>query len=333
MKVYPDKLKDSLKQAIRPLYIVSGDEPLLLQESCDLIRETLRQQGYSERTRYHVDARFDWQQLLFSTNSMSLFANQKLIELRMPTGKPGDKGGKALQAYCQSLSEDTVLLMVLPKLDKAAQHTKWFKAVEAAGVLVQIWPMETANLPQWIHARFAKVGLTASNDAVAALAERIEGNLLAAVQEIERLRLIAKDDHITLTQVIDGVIDSSRFDIFALIDAAVGQNPARSIRIIRALKAENTELMYILALLSREVRSLISMSSGLSQGQGIDAVFKAARVWGKRKALVRRCLQRKKLAVLLRCLHTLAKIDNQVKGLAPGDAWLELERVTLRLSL
>ena len=332
MKVYADKLLAQISKSLAPIYVVSGDEPLLVQESCDLIRENLKKRGYAERDLFHVDASFDWEQVLFSANSMSLFAENKFLELRIPSGKPGDKGAKALASYMESIPDDTVMLIVLPKVDASTQRTKWFKALESKSVFVQIWPIEVGQLPRWINDRFSKVGLRASTDAVQALIERIEGNLLAAVQEIERLRLIAPNDEVDLELVVEGVSDNARYDVFGLLDAAVGQDPHRSIKIIRGLRAESGEIMFVVAMLAKELRTLAAMADSVSQGQKIDSVLQSHRVWAKRKPIVGRCLQRQKTETFQVCLQGVAKIDAQIKGVIKGDPWDELERIMLRLA-
>jgi len=332
VKLYPDKLASHLQKSVSSIYIVSGDEPLLVQESCDLIRDNLKQQGFSEREVFHVEAGFNWEQVLFSANSMSLFAEQKLLEIRMPNGKPGDKGAKVLQSFVENPPEGTTMLLVLPKLEAATQRAKWFKAIESAGLFVQVWPIDVARLPRWISDRFRKAGLTASREAVLALIDRVEGNLLAAVQEIEHLRLVASNNHIDLEQVVDGVANNARYDVFGLIDAAVGQDPQRSAKMVQGLRAESGDLMLITAMLARELRSLVGMARKIGQGQRIDAVLQSNRVWAKRKSIVGRCLKQQNVRALESCLRQLGRIDRQIKGLGQGDPWDELENLVLRLA-
>lgn len=332
MKVYPEKLSAQLSRHDAPVYIVSGDEPLLVQESCDLIRENLTTRGFTERELFHVEGSFNWEEVLFSANSMSLFAEQKLLELRIPGGKPGTQGAKALLTFIEKPTPDTVMLMVLPRLDVNSQRSKWFKALESAGMFIQVWPIEVAQLPGWINARFRKVGLNASRDAVLALMERIEGNLLAAVQEIERIRLIVPDNTVDVDLIVEGVSDSARYDVFGLIDASVGQDAARSVKIVRGLRTENNDILYISAMVARELRSLVAMAHAVSRGQNIDTVIKSNRIWQKRRTTVRLCLQQQKPDLLQQCLRQLGKIDRQVKGISPGNPWDGLESLMLRLA-
>lgn len=332
MKVYPEKLVAQLSKHTAPVYIVSGDEPLLVQESCDLIRENLKTRGFRERELFHVEGSFKWEEVLFSANSMSLFAEQKLLELRIPNGKPGTQGAKTLLAFIENPPQDTVMLMVLPRLDANSQRSKWFKALESAGMFIQVWPIEVAQLPAWINQRFGKVGLTASRDAVLALMERIEGNLLAAVQEIERIRLVVPENTVDVDMIVEGVTNSARYDVFGLIDAAVGQDAARSAKIVRGLRTENNDILYISAMVARELRSLVSMAHAVSGGQNIDTVIKSNRIWQKRKKAVRLCLQRQQPDQLQQCLRQLGKIDRQVKGIRLGNPWDELESLMLQLA-
>ena len=332
MKVPAEKLAAKLSSSILPIYIISGDEPLLVQESCDLVRDFLRQQGYSGRELFHVEAGFDWQQVLFHANSMSLFSDKKLLELRLPTGKPGDKGARVLQSYIDNPHDGNTMLLVLPKLDASSQRSKWFKTLEAAGLFVPIWPIDVARLPAWINERFRRVGLDASRDAVMALCERIEGNLLAAVQEIERLGLIAPGNRVDLDLIVSGVTDNARYDVFGLIDAAVGQDPLRSARMVQGLRAESSEILVITAMLARELRSLVSMAQSLNDGQNVTSVLQHNRVWAKRKSAVGKCLRSQNVGSLRTCLRRLGKIDRQIKGIGKGDPWDELESLLLNLA-
>ncbi len=332
MKVYADKLEGELARGIKPIYIVSGDEPLLVAETCDQIRAHLRREGFGERDLFHAEGNFDWEEVLFSANSMSLFAERKILEIRCPGGKPGDKGAAALKTYTDALPDDTVMLFVLPRLDQAAQRTKWFKALDAVGVFVQVWPVELKQMPGWVSERLRRAGLKADREAVELLVERIEGNLLAAIQEIERLRLVASDGRVTIQHVIDGVADSSRYDVYGLIDAAVGQNPRRTLKIVRGLQMEGTDSLFIVTMAARELRSLAAMAGQVSAGKSIDAAMQSARVWAKRKGIVSKCLQARSMAELLEAERRIAGVDQMVKGIGRGDPWRELTDILLELA-
>ncbi|MFT5013326.1 MAG: DNA polymerase-3 subunit delta, partial [Dinoroseobacter sp.] len=238
MKVYPDKLASNLSKSVSPVYLVSGDEPLLVQELLETVRSQLKKKGYLERELFHVDGSFDWEEVLFSANSMSLFAEQKILELRMPNGKPGDKGAKALLSYIEQPAEGTTMLLVLPRLDQASQRTKWFKALDAKGVFVQVWPVDKKDLPRWIGQRMQANGLKADRGAIQVLIDRLEGNLLAAAQEIERLKLLSPDGNVDAQLVMSSVADNTRFDVFGLIDMAVAQDRRQTLRMLQGLRGE-----------------------------------------------------------------------------------------------
>jgi DNA polymerase-3 subunit delta len=332
MKVYPNKLQETFKKKLSRVYIVSGDEPLLVQESCDLVRRELAAQGFAERDLFHVETGFDWSSVLYSGNSMSLFAERKLIEVRLASGKPGDQGGKALTELVDQLSEDSVLLLVLPRLDASSQRTKWFKTLESQAVFVQIWPIDQKELPRWLEGRFRQAGLRVERDAIRLMAPRIEGNLLAAVQEIERLKLTITDREIVVADVEAGVADSARYDVFKLIDSALLGNAPRCVRMINGLRAEGAEPLFLVNMLSREIRNLETMKAAIAAGENQRDVFKKARVWDKRVPIVSKCLERHQVRELRSMQTALGCIDRTVKGIEIGDPWRLLDGVVLQLA-
>lgn len=333
MKVLPDKLAEDLGRRIAPIYVVSGDEPLLVQESCDLIRASLRKAGYTERDLFHVEGdNFDWGQVLFSAASMSLFAERKILELRMPSGKPGNDGAAALAGYAEHSPSDTVMLLVLPRVDARTQKLKWFKALESAAVFVQVWPKDIKEMPRWINDRLKRAGLTASREAVNALVDRTEGNLLAAIQEIQRLKLLSERGTVEISDIVDGVADSSRYDVFELIDAAVNQEYQRALKIIRVLELEGTAILYINTMLAAELRSLASMASLIEQGRSVGDAVASARVFYKRKTLVTNYLRQHRLAQILPLQTQISRIDKMAKGIGTGDPWILLTDVVLSLA-
>ncbi|MCF5632714.1 DNA polymerase III subunit delta, partial [Pseudomonas syringae] len=279
MKLAPAQLGKHLQGTLAPVYVISGDDPLLCQEAADAIRAAARQQGFDERQVFSADASFDWGTLLQAGASMSLFAERRLLELRLPSGKPGDKGAAALMEYCARPAEDTLLLISLPKLDGSAQKTKWGKAlIEGAQTqFVQIWPVDIGQLPQWIRQRLSQAGLAATQDAVELIAARVEGNLLAAAQEIEKLKLMAEEGQITVETVQAAVADSARFDVFGLTDAVLNGEAAHALRMLEGLRGEGVETPVILWALTRELRALANMSQQFSQGVPLDKIFSSAR--------------------------------------------------------
>ncbi|WNW13299.1 DNA polymerase III subunit delta [Pseudomonas sp. DTU_2021_1001937_2_SI_NGA_ILE_001] len=336
MKLAPAQLAKHLQGPLAPVYVVSGDDPLLCQEAADAIRAAARQQGFDERQVFSADNNFDWGTLLQAGASLSLFAERRLLELRLPSGKPGDKGAAALIEYCSRPAEDTLLLVSLPKLDGSAQKTKWGKAlIEGAQCqFIQIWPVDAGQLPQWIRQRLSQAGLAATQDAVELIAARVEGNLLAAAQEIEKLKLMAEEGQITVETVQAAVADSARFDVFGLTDAVLNGDAAHALRMLEGLRGEGVETPVILWALTRELRSLATMALQYSQGMPLDKVFSSARppVWDKRKPLMSKALQRLSAKRWSQLLLEAQRIDEQIKGQAPGSAWSSLARLAVLMS-
>ncbi|WP_417661999.1 DNA polymerase III subunit delta [Pseudomonas sp.] len=334
MKLNPAQLGKHLQGTLAAVYVVSGDEPLLCQEACDAIRAATRAQGFSERQVFNAEANFDWGSLLQASASLSLFADKRLLELRIPGGKLSDKGA-ALLEYLARPAEDTVLLISLPKLDGSTQKSKWAKAlIEGPNTqFLQIWPVDTNQLGQWIRQRMAQSGLTASQEAVEMIAVRVEGNLLAAAQEIEKLKLLAKDNQVDVDTVQAAVADSARFDVFGLIDAALNGEAAHALRMLEGLRGEGVEPPVILWALAREVRMLATIAQQYSQGMPLDKAFSSARppVWDKRRPLVSKALQRHSAQRWGKLLEDAQAIDAQIKGQAPGDAWSSLNMLTLSM--
>jgi DNA polymerase-3 subunit delta len=334
MKLNPAQLGKHLQGTLSPVYVVSGDEHLLCQEAADSIRAATRQQGFSERQVFNADTHFDWGNLLQAGASLSLFADKRLLELRIPNGKLSDKGA-ALLEYLARPAEDTVLLISLPKLDGNAQKTKWGKAlIEGAQTqFVQIWPVDANQLPQWIRQRLAQSGLSASAEAVDMIAVRVEGNLLAAAQEIEKLKLLAEGTQIDVDTVHASVADSARFDVFGLIDAALNGEAAHALRMLEGLRGEGVEPPVILWALAREIRLLATIAQQFAQGMPLDKAFSSARppVWDKRRPLVSKALQRLSAARWAALLQDAQRIDAQIKGQASGNPWSGLSLLTLSI--
>lgn len=331
-KLRPEQLSAALSKQLAPIYLISGDEPLLIQETCDSIRQAARQAGFIERELYHCDAGFDWNQVLASAHSLSLFAERKIIELRLPTGKPGDKGGKVLQEYVQAPTGDNLLLIVTNKLDGATQKSKWFKAVEDAGVHVQIWPVTPAQLPRWINQRLQHAGLKADSSAIDLLASRIEGNLLAAAQEIEKLKLLASDNIVSHELMAAVVADSARYDVFGLSDKALHGDVRAAVKTLHGLKTEGTEPINILWALTRDIRSLVQVSLSVSQGKSFEAAARQAGVWDKRQPLIQTALRRIRPAQLQQLLRKANGIDKAIKGMRNAEPWDELLDLVLNLA-
>ena len=332
MKLYADKLAGQLQSGLAPIYVISGDEPLQLGECADTVRKSAREQGYSEREVLDVEAGFDWQRLLDASNTMSLFAERRILELRMTSPKPGSDGSKALVAYTERPAEDTLLLITMGKVDKGSQNSKWFKALESTGVVVQVWPGEVHQLPRWITQRMHSRGLNGSADAAALLAERVEGNLLAAAQEIDKLALLHGNEPVGMDEVLDSVADSSRYDIFGLVDTVLLGQADRIPHMLNRLRGEGVHPLPVLGALAREMRSLCTMSAALAKGTSIDRVMQQAKVWPKRQPPVSAALRRYPLKAWQRMLSQCATIDRMVKGQDPGDEWEACLRLSLQMA-
>ncbi len=332
MKIPFQQLNAHLSKPLLPVYFVSGDEPFQVDEACRLIRDAAQQQGFSERQIFHVDQKFDWSLLAMEANNLSLFSEKKLIELRIPNAKPGRDGTKALQQYSESLAEDTILLISAGKLEAAQTKSKWLKSLEQAGVLLQIWPIELGRLPQWIQQRLNLRGLSAPNEALKILADRVEGNLLAADQEFEKLLLLYGEGALSTEQIQSAVSDSARYDIFSFADAALSGDPERVAKLLFGLKAEGVEAVLMLWALHREIRSLYLIQEEMLHGNNLNSAMAAQRVWDKRKPLISRAIQRGSLSESGKWLHQCQQLDRIIKGQRAGKAWDELLELALQVS-
>jgi len=296
-----------------------------------LIRKKAKSSGYTEREVYHTDAGFSWDQLIHSANSFSLFSEKKLIEIRVHNGKPGDAGSKAIVEFCSNLSEDTTLLLVMPKLEKSSQSSKWFKALESNGQVVQIWPVGINELPRWVDQRLKAAGLQANTEAIEILCTKVEGNLLAASQEIEKLKLIAGAQVIDADIMSDCVMESARYDIFGLVDRALSGDVSAVITTLQGLRGEGSEPPVILWALAREIRTLAAMQSSMEAGQAFDLAARNNRVWDKRKPLFKQALSRLKGRDISQLFQLCSATDASIKGASKHDAWQLLQDISLTL--
>lgn len=332
MRIKAEQLEAHLKRNLAPLYVVTGDEPLLALEAADAVRSAARAQGYTERQVLHVEGAFNWAQLREAGGSLSLFGERKLIDVRIPSGKPGTEGAAVLAGFCQALPPDTITLITLPRLDRQGQSAKWFKALEDAGVVVPVYAIERGQLPQWIGVRLAAQGQRASREALAFLADMVEGNLLAAHQELQKLGLLYPAGELSFAQVEQAVLPVARFDPFKLVDAILDQDVARLVRILEALRAEGVFPLQILGPLANQVRQLLKLKQAQAGGANMATAMRDARVWESRQAQVRRALGRLDRQVLRQALLRAAHIDRLIKGLASGDVWDELLQLSLQLA-
>ena len=333
MRIYPEKLHGHLQQQLLPVYLVSGDEPLLLQECCDQIRARAVEQGCSEREVLDAGASsFNWQDILQSATSMSLFAERRLVELRLPGGKPGADGSKALCEYLEIAGGDDVLLIVSGKIDKQSTNSKWYKALDKAGATIQVWPVDARELPRWLQQRIRGAGLDIDRDALQLLCEKVEGNLLAAVQEVEKLKLLASDGRITLQTVTEAVSDNARYNLFDTVDSALRGDAAASLRMVQGLRGEGTEPPVVLWALLREIRTLRLARQAVDNGQAAQQALTGLRVWKNRMSMMQGALARHDKASLDALLEQAARVDGSIKGFSDGRPWDNLEMLVLGLA-
>ena len=319
---------------LKPLYVIHGEEDLLRVEALDVLRQAARQQGYLNREVYSADsASFDWQELLHAAGSMGLFADLKLLEIHIPGGKPGKAGGDALQELAGRLPEDTAVVLMLPKLERAQMQAKWFAALAKHGVVLEAKAVSGAALPQWIQGRLKQAGLEIEADALSLFAERVEGNLLAAKQEIDKLALLHPRGH--LLNVADAeaaVANVARFDVFQLAGAWMSGDAARTARLLEGLEADGEEPVMLLWALAEDIRILIRLTAALKQGQSVQSVRNSLRLWGDKQTLAPMAVRRIRIARLLAALQDCAKIDCMIKGAEVGNAWAEFKHLTLELA-
>ena len=333
MNLRPDQLPALLDKPLAPLWLLHGNEPLLVLEAADAIRSAAKRQGYDERETLVVGQGFKWDALTLAAGNLSLFGGAKLIDLRIPTGKPGRDGGDALQRYIAHLPAQTLTLITLPELDWTARKTSWFKAVADAANCLELKAPERERLPDWIGHRLAAQKQTASPDALAFVADHVEGNLLAAHQEILKLGLLHPEGALGLDQVQDAVLNVARYDIDKLRQAVIEGDPARCARLLEGLKGEGAAPPLVLWALANETRSLANLCAGRDAGQPLTALFKAERIFEpRRQQAATRALGRLTQGGLRTALMHAARIDRMIKGLVAGDVWDEFLQLALRLA-
>ncbi len=331
MKLPAEQLTQHLERPPRPLYIISGDEPLGVMEAQDAIRAAARRNGYSERETFIVERGFNWQKLKASSQSLSLFATLRIVEISIPNGKPGVDGSKALQEYAADLPPDTLTIISLPRIDKKDQGV-WFQRLEEAGTLIQIYPVEPERLPAWINARLKTQGQQADTETLEFIANQVEGNLLAAHQEIQKLGLLFPPGRLSIEQVRDAVLNVSRFDAFQLGDAMLSGDVGRTVKVLEGLKAEGVAPVALLGVLMWLLRGALKVKSAQAEGMDLMAAFGQARIFGDRQHLMRQALSRLSLKRLQNVLLKAAEIDKINKGLLDGEPWLELSRLCLAVA-
>lgn len=332
MSITSEDLPRHLTSGLKPLYVVYGDALLLAIEAADAIRTAARAAGYAERETFIAEQYFKWGELRNSAQSLSLFSSRKVVDLRIPSGKPGVEGGQALQDYCTNLSPDVLTLISLPKLDWTAQKSQWFGALERHGVMVSADDIPRSALPRWIAGRLKRQGQTAEDATLEFLADRCEGNLLAAFQEIQKLALLFPAGQLSFEQVKDAVMDVARYDIFKLSEAMLSGNAARFAHILDGLRAEGTATVLVLWAVSEDIRTLGKVLQAVQRGGNLGNALRDMRVRKDKQGLIEHAARRLKFPLIERAIQQAARLDKTIKGLRQGDVWDELLQLGLRFA-
>lgn len=332
MQLTSEALPRHLASGLKPLYVVYGDALLLVIEAADSIRAAARAADYTERDILIAEQHFKWGELKSCAQNLSLFATRKVVDLRIPTGKPGAEGGQALQDYVTRMSDDVLTLITLPKLDWAAQKTQWFSALAQHGVMICADDIPRNQLPDWIAARLQRQAQSTDKSTLEFLADRCEGNLLAAFQEIQKLGLLYPSGILSFDQVKEAVMDVARYDIFKLSEAMLIGDAARYAHILDGLRAEGTATVLVLWAVSEEIRTLGRLLQATQRGVNLRDAMRDLRVRKDKQSLVENAARRLKFVHIERAIGHAAKLDKIIKGLRPGDVWDELLQLGLRFT-
>ena len=331
MQLRAEQLEPHLARSLGGIYVVHGDEPLIALEAADAVRAAARARGFTDREVFEPGRSFDWSELGHSLASLSLFGGKKIVELRLPGGKPGVQGGEAIARYCERPSPDILLLVSLPRLDRTSQSSAWFGALSSAGVVVDVWPLERSRLPSWIAERLARQRQRAPREALEFLAERVEGNLLAAHQEVQKLGLLAPEGELDLDTVREAVANVARYDAYAAGEALLGGDAARYLRVIDGLRSEGEAPTLVLWTLSEELFALARIQAGAAAGRPLEELMRENRVWGPRQRPMKAACGRVRPQGVQRALAHAAAIDRAIKGVGSGQPWDEFLKLAQTL--
>lgn len=321
MKLTTNSLAAHLSEHLLPVYLISGDEPLLVAEAADAVRARARAAGFSERDTYFLERSTDWNEVAAAANNLSLFAERRIIEIRLASAKPGVAGGAALLKLAQLKDKDLLVLVIAPRLDRDAQGASWVKGIESAGAWVQIWPVGEPDLVAWLQARCRRLHLKCDAEALEVLAERTEGNLLAAHQELEKLRILFPETPVTATEVLASVADSARYDVAQLGEAALAGDAARALHVLAGLRAEGVEAPLVLWAVNKAVRDLWHAQHAAGGGA-------APRTWQRQAQALAQGLRRVRGVAFGRIALRAERADRMIKGRLAGSAWDELALLT-----
>jgi DNA polymerase-3 subunit delta len=339
VELSPERLIAQLgSEPLRPAYLIAGPEPLRVLEAADAVRAQARAEGIAEREVFDADGRdFDWNRVAQSVNAMSLFASRRLLDVRLPSAKPGKEGSETILEFCAHPPQDVVLLITGDDWSGKQHGGKWSEAIAHVGHHAIAWALKPHELPDWVERRLRARGLRADRDAVQRLVERVEGNLLAAAQEIDKLALLADGEPIDLARMESYVADAARFDVFRLLDAALNGQAAQAVRMLHGLRAEGEAVPALMGMVVMELQRAAALARVQAKGGNLAAEFKAQRVWDAKQAVYRRALQRHDAARWEAFVAEASRVDRIAKGRPrigeePADAWLALERLLLAVA-
>ena len=332
MNIKPEQLQNSLSKQIASIYFAFGAEILLVEQSLSMIKEVARQDGFNERFRFDIDGNFSWDNIISLISSPSLFAEKRILECRLTSGKIGVKGSKALTEIVETLPEDILLIISSGKLEMAQQKSKWFKALDKNGVIIQHWEVQSSQLVGWINRNMAQLGIESNTEVANAIAYCTEGNLLATMQEIQKLKIAYPDGKINLQQYLYQIDQQSQYTVFGMIDSALQGDTDKVNKIFRSLKDDSTPPVILISSLYRELKNLVTMSIELKTNQTIESILNNHRVWQKRKPLISNALKKHSYQKLQKLLLNLGRIDRSLKGMDNLDVYDELQNVVISLS-
>lgn len=332
MALRAEQLEAQLEKTLATLYVIHGDEPLLALEAADAIRAAARRRGHAEREVLQVERGFDWSALAHAGASLSLFGGAKIVELRIPSGRPGTEGAAAIVAYCARAAAEIVTIVSLPRLDRATQSSAWFRTLAETGIVIDVFPVERARLPAWIGARLARQGQRAAPEVLEFIADRIEGNLLAAHQEVQKLALLAPRGELALEAVREAVTNVARYDAFDASAALLAGDTARYARVIAGLHNEGEAPTLVLWAIAEDLRALARVQDGVRAGRPLEQLLRENRVWGARQSALRAGLRHVARGAIDRAIRRAAEIDRAIKGVAKTDPWEGFIRLGLELA-
>ncbi|MBT1065584.1 DNA polymerase III subunit delta [Bowmanella sp. Y26] len=324
MQLYPNRLQDALNKGLAACYLIFGDEPQQKLESLEAIRQQARQQGFDERTSLVADTSFNWNQLLEASQTLSLFANRQIIEVEMPSGKPGIEGAKVLTQLAEQQNPDVLLILHGPRIGKDVQNAKWFKHLDKHGAYIPCYPLEGKQLSGWITDRLRRAGLQATPDVTKLLSDYCEGNLLAARQEIDKLALLYPGGQLDQSKAEQALVDQSRFNVFQLVDVLLAGDAQKAVKMLYRLESEGIEPTIVLWALVREWQTLSNLQFARSQGQNLSGLWSKYKIWSNRQSLYQQALQRLDAKHLQQMQGKLASLDQALKQSALTRPYIEL---------